>query len=61
MRVFQFLNHGDVIQLYVQVLIDRFQRPAELDVVLKLYGDLVVNQSLEETIPGGASQRVSGE
>lgn len=38
-----------IIQLDVQVLIDAFQCPADLDLVLELYGDLVFDERLEET------------
>lgn len=39
----------DVVQLDVEVLVDGFQRAADTDVILKLDGDNVVGEGLEET------------
>lgn len=49
MRILQLFYDGDVVELNVEVLVDALQRAAELDIVLKLYGDLMVNERLEET------------
>jgi len=49
-RVLHLLDHGDVIQLDVEVLVHALQRAAHGDVVLELDGDLVVHQSLEEAV-----------
>ena len=50
MRVLQLLYHRDIVELDVEVLVDRFQGSADLDVVLELDGDLMVDKSLEEAI-----------
>ena len=39
-----------VVQLDVQVLIDALQGPTDLDFILQLDSNLVLNQSLEETV-----------
>jgi hypothetical protein len=52
-RVFQLLYHRYIIQLDIKILIYRFQRSPELDVVLELYGHLVVDERFEKTV--GAS------
>jgi hypothetical protein len=49
MRILNFLHHTDIVQLNVQILVDRLQRPADLDIILELDGDLVVNEGFEET------------
>jgi hypothetical protein len=48
--VFQLLHHRYVIELDIEILIDRFQRSADLDIVLELDGDFVVDQGLEEAV-----------
>ena len=48
MRILELLYHLDVLELEVEVLIDRLKRPPELDVVLELDGDLVIDQRFEE-------------
>lgn len=48
MGVLELFYHRDIIKLDVEVLIHAFQCPAELDVVLELYSDLMVYKSLEE-------------
>lgn len=53
MWVLDLLHHADILELDVQVLVDRLQHSADLDVVLELDGDLVVHQGLEEA--GGAT------
>lgn len=49
MRVFDLFHHTDIVKLDVEVLIDRLQRPADLDVVLELDRYFLVDKSLEET------------
>ena len=48
MGILQLLHHRDVIELDIEVLVDRFQGPTYLDVVLELDGDFMVDQRLEE-------------
>lgn len=50
MRVLELLYHLNIVELDVQVLINRFQRAFDLNVVLELYGDFVVDQGLEEAV-----------
>lgn len=61
MRILQLLNHLDVIQLDVQVLIDRLQRSADLDVVLELDRHLVVDERLEKTVRRDCVRYTCGE
>ena len=49
MRVFNFVDDLDVVQLDVQELIDRFESSPNGDVILKLNGHLMVDESLEKT------------
>jgi hypothetical protein len=49
-RVLHLLDHRDVVQLDVEVLVHALQRAAHGDVILELDGDLVVHQSLEEAV-----------
>jgi hypothetical protein len=49
-RVLHLLDHRDVIQLDVEVLVHALQRAAHGDIILELDGDLVVHQSLEEAV-----------
>lgn len=53
MRVLDLFDHGNVIELDVQVLVDALEGAADLDVVLELDGDLMVDEGLEETGGGG--------
>ncbi len=48
MRVLDLVDHGDVVQLDVEILVDTLERAADLDVVLELYRDGGVDQRLEE-------------
>jgi len=48
--VFQLLYHRYVIELDIEILIDRFQSSADLDIVLELDGDFVVDQGLEKAV-----------
>jgi hypothetical protein len=50
MRIFQLLHHLYIIEFNIEVLVDRFQGSANLDIVLELDGDFVVDQGLEEAI-----------
>lgn len=46
--VAQLLVDRDVVELDVEVLVDRLERARHLDVVLKLDGDGLVDEGLEE-------------
>lgn len=48
-RVLELFYHLDIIKLDVEVLVYTFQNALELDVVFELHGDLMVDESLEET------------
>lgn len=50
MWVFQVLNHLDFIELNIEVLIDRLEDTADLDIVLEFDSDFVVHQGLEEAM-----------
>jgi hypothetical protein len=47
-RVFNKVQHFDIVELDVQILVDRLQDPTNADVVLELNGDSLVCQGLEE-------------
>ena len=47
-RIFDLFCHRDVLQFYVQILIDRPQDTADLDIVLELDCNLLIDESLEE-------------
>lgn len=49
MRILELLDDLDVIELDVEVLVHTLENALELDVVFQLHGDLVVDESLEET------------
>jgi hypothetical protein len=49
MGILQLLDHLYIIQLDIEVLVNRFQCAADLDIVLELDGDFVVDQGFEET------------
>jgi len=53
MRILQLFHHLYIIELDVEILIDRFQGSANLDIILELDGDFVIDQGLEETDYGG--------
>jgi hypothetical protein len=36
MRVFELVEHGDIVKLDIQVLVDGFKRTADRNIVLKL-------------------------
>lgn len=48
MRIFDFLHNLYIVQLYVQVLIHRFENAADLDIVFELDRHLVVDEGFEE-------------
>ena len=48
MRVLGQVQYFDVVEFDVEVLVDRFQDSTNTDVILKLNGDSLVSQSLEE-------------
>lgn len=48
MWVLDFLEHLDVIQLNVQILVDALENAAYLDIVLELDRDLMVDEGFEE-------------
>lgn len=50
MRIFQLLQHLDIIQLDVQELVDGFEGAFDGDVVFELDGDLVVDEGFEEAV-----------
>lgn len=52
MRVFQLFKYGDVVELDVEELVDRFQRAGDGDVVFELHRDGVVDEGLEEAVIG---------
>jgi hypothetical protein len=57
-RVLVEVEHFDVVQLNVQVLIDRLEDSADANVIFKLDGDRLVGQGLEETAKIMASVRL---
>lgn len=50
MRILELLEHLDVVELDVEVLVDALEDAADLDVVLELDRDLVVDEGLEEAV-----------
>lgn len=50
MRVLVEVQHFDIVQLDVQVLIDRLQDSADADIILKLDSDRLVGKGLEEAV-----------
>jgi hypothetical protein len=50
MRVFVQIEDVDIVELNVEVLIDRLQGSADTNVILELYGDGLVGEGLEKTI-----------
>jgi hypothetical protein len=47
-RIFDLLEHLDVVELDVEVLVDALEDAADLDVVFELDRDLVVDEGFEE-------------
>lgn len=54
--VLELLEHLDVVELDVEVLVDALEDAADLDVVLELDRDLVVNERLKEAGWGRVSR-----
>ena len=50
MRILQLLQHLDIIQLYIQELIDGFEGAFDGDVVFEFDGYFVVDEGFEETV-----------
>ncbi len=50
MRIFDFVDDADIVELDVEELVHALEGAADGYVVLELDRDLVVNQRLEETI-----------
>lgn len=59
MWVFDLVHHRHVLQLYVQELVYALQRTAYRNVVLKLDGDLGVNEGFEEAVKARISLRLA--
>ena len=57
-RVFQFLDDLDIVELDVEELIDRLERASDLNIVLQLDRHLVVDEGLEKAIEGLEGQRL---
>lgn len=63
MRVFEVIDHADVIEFDVEILVDALERTADLDIVLELDGNLMVDQCLEKAerytgqFPAGRSEQ----
>jgi len=53
-RVLDLLEHLDVVELDVEVLVDALEDAADLDVVLELDRDLVVDKGFEEAASSGS-------
>lgn len=50
MRVFIQIEDVDIVELDVEVLVDRFQGAADADVIFQLDGDGLVGESFEEAV-----------
>ena len=50
MRVFQLVEHDHVVELDVEVLVDRFQRPAQRDVVFQFHRYRLLCECFEEAV-----------
>lgn len=50
MGVLVEVQHFDIVQLDVQVLVDRLEDSTDADVILKLDGDRLVGKGLEKTV-----------
>ena len=55
MGVLVELQHFNVIQLDVEVLVDRLQDTADADVIFELDGDSLVGEGLEKAVMKGGS------
>ncbi len=52
MRVLQFLNNLYIIQLDIQELVYRLQGTTNLDIIFKLHGDFMVDESFKKAEGG---------
>ena len=50
MRIFQLLQHTDIIKFDVEKLVDGFKRAFNADVVFELDDNFLVHESFEETV-----------
>lgn len=50
MRILELLDHRDVVELDVEVLVDALEDAADLDVVFELDRDLMVDERFEEAL-----------
>ena len=50
MRILELLDHRDVVELDVEVLVDALKDAADLDVVFELDRDLMVDECFEEAL-----------
>jgi hypothetical protein len=50
MWIFKLIEHLDVLQLNIEILVYTFERPADRNIVLELDGDFVVDEGLEEAV-----------
>ena len=50
MRVFIQVEDVDIVELNIEVLVDRFQGAADTDVIFQLDGDGLVGESFEEAV-----------
>jgi hypothetical protein len=57
-RVLCQVQHFDVVELDVEVLVDRLQNTTDADVILELDGDGLVGEGLEETAKSTVSAQV---
>lgn len=53
--VLKLLVDRDVVELDVEVLVDRLERARHLDVILELDGDGLVDEGLEEAVCAGGA------
>lgn len=61
-RVLEVVDDGDVFELDVEKLVDRFQGARDLNVVLEFHGDRVVDEGFEKTVhrrKGKVTRRIS--
>lgn len=59
MWILEFFHHLNIIELDVEILIDRFERAADRDIVLQFHRHFVVDQGLEKTVrPRSASSLI---
>lgn len=58
MGVLGQVKHFDIVELDVQVLVDRFQDAADANVILEFNGDRLVGQGFEEAVMQPASAAI---